>query len=802
MSLGWLQFRRLKRRSLKSRLLSRRKSLARNTSRRMKALPTLFNYDPPKDTPFESLRFSRPNTPLSFRSRRSRKPTRGELFWNFFKFKQTKARATTKTTRTRSIGSGRRNNCNNSKRPNRPQGDSNKKTSTFTTFLTRTKKQKSKTFYEGIYSERTHFMNNLGNDIPRPLTPRRVHTAPTRLIGESLRGSQATPYSRRQYGNGFQPGEYSRFPAPPPPQHWGTNGDLPMRKPVALARPDGNTSKNFDPSTPTGQLNLNNLRKQQLLQHELQQQTQYPQPGGQPFLPGQPGFRDTRTPEIPARSTARRFSTPVMLSTPVSSLQNQRYSLPNQADEFASTSSSPQPNFTYSSRDNTNNTMKRCSSYTPSPLSASDASSLMGGSSPRIRSVSVSSTTTAGSFAEKMQRTPIRRKPVGSGPYRCSSFTASIAESIAESVKSDDAASEIFDLYSEPGHSTSPESELTIGSESSLNHEAQLHPTLVERHNSQKSSVSYSSTAETSGNDGADVAKVHMNAENVSNAMLPNKDALDDIRVHSYEEPFQALSTAELLAEFSIMPRANSSLVADIDTKHLCVVTPGTENELQPTLSGTSLTTADASSFVTAPSSPLSPQAESYWSSQSSIYENDDDDRHSIETAPALIPPSQSPHVPGYQNPRDSIASTISYDTTMESSTQCESNRTSIISHKIVYEGGVDTGVNEQTYQDNNGTYLLVGANDMTARPHSAPLTQLQPDAGPEGIDSMMGGGFLKRAFSTATPRTLGANILLADVEDKAAHADIVSVTSGNNLGRLDSPIPFMGPFSEFDYYD
>jgi hypothetical protein len=790
MSLGWLQFRRLKRRSLKSRLLSRRKTLARNTSRRMKAFPTLFNYDPPKDIPFESLKFSRPNTPLSFRSRRSRKPTRGELFWNFFKFKQANFRATA-TVRTQSIGPGRNSR---NKRTNRSHdGGNNKKTNTFTTLLTRTKKKKSKSFYEGIYSERNHFLNNLGNDIPRPLTPRRVHTAPTRLIGASLSGGPATPYSRYQFGNGFQPGEYSRFPAPPLPQHLASNRHLPMRKPVPLGRPDGVMSKHFDPSTPTGQLNINNLRKQQL-QQQQQQQTQYPQQGNLPFFPDQPGFRDTRTPEIPARSLARRFSTPVVLGATISNLENQRYSLPNHAGEFAPISGSPQLESIYSNDGNTNNTsnannvMKRHSSYTPSPLSASDASSLMGTSSPRLRSVSVSSTTTAGTFHEKMQRAPIRRKPVGSGPYRCKSFTASIAESLAESVKSDDAASEIFDLYSESGHDpTSPE--------------PQLQSILAKRHNSQKSFTSYSSTDEASGNDEVNMANLHKSTENVNNVMLHNKPASGDLKVYFYEEPFQALSTDELLAEFSMMPRANPLLDADVDTKNLSVVAPAAENELQPTISDGSLTMTDACSFVTALSSPISPLDESYWSSHSSIYDDEDNDCQSIETVPALIPPSKS--LCDYQNPRDSIASTISCDTTMESTSQCESNRTSIISRQIAYEGEVDIGKNNK-----NGTYMLVTADDVTARPHSAPLTRLLPDANPEGIDNVVGGGLLKRALSTATPRTFGANLFFVtgsgggDANGGAAHADIVSVASANDPCRLDSPIPFMGPLSEFDYYD
>lgn len=87
-----------------------------------------------------------------------------------------------------------------------------------------TKKERRTSFYEGIYSEKELFLTDLGNDIPRPLTPRRVHTEPVKFQPRSGQFSEAPyrgprhshvpvmaqqqlqrPKSKRYYGNLGQP---------------------------------------------------------------------------------------------------------------------------------------------------------------------------------------------------------------------------------------------------------------------------------------------------------------------------------------------------------------------------------------------------------------------------------------------------------------------------------------------------------------------------------------------------------------------------------------------------------------------
>lgn len=755
MSLGWLKIRRLKRRSLKMRLLCRRRTLARNTSRRIKAFPTLFNYDPPKDIPFESLRFSRPNTPLSFLSHRRRKQTRGELFWNFFKIKH--AKISTTTARTQSIRAG--NNYYTSKR----NGNENakKKTKTFTNLLNRkSKNSKRVNFYEGIYSERTHFLSHLGNDIPRPLTPRRVHTAPTRLIGASL-GNYA-----HQFGEGLQSNRFSR--PIPPLSH--VNYE-PPRMQMSMPKPgDMPWSKNFDPSTPVGQLNINNLRKQQ-----LKQQQWYDQKSQETMnsISEQPDFRNTRTPEIPERSLARRFSTPVMQKFALSDFQNKRCSLPARPGECQSTSNSIQldtipSGVVINSASDINNTNKRRNSYTPSALTMHDLSFLASSSAARPRSFSVSTLTPTGKFQEKMRLTPIRRKPVGSGPSRHNSITASLAESLSESVKSDDAASEIFDLYSVQEKSLFSEPCLLASPVSSTSPQLQSEPNLPQRHPSQKSFVSYSSE-DTSNIDSEDsTQKVCKDkTENVNKTILHNKSAVGNLNAYYYEEPFSALSTDELLAEFFMLVQTDSSVDPDRET----LTANFDKKQFLNRPSSVSLGTANGS-FVTAPSSPTDSTGSSSWSSNSSIYY--DDDNCSIETVPALVPPSGSKFSDNY-NPRDSFASTSSSDTTTV--VQYNSDRTSMVS--------------QQSFCDD--AYLLIAADELTVRPQSAPHMRLIDS---EGTNKMSN---VKRAMSIATPRTSGSNVKL-DVDNDVDVA-VVSAASVEDY-RFDSPIPFMGSLSEFNYYD
>lgn len=755
MSLGWLKICRLKRRSLKMRLLSRRRTLARNTSRRMKALPTLFKYDPPKDIPFESLRLSRPNTPLSFLSHRRRKQTRGELFWNFFKIKHAKVSAA--TARTRSIRAG--NNYYTRKR----NGNENakKKNNTLTNLFNRKSKHaKRVNFYEGIYSERTHFLSHLGNDIPRPLTPRRVHTAPTCLIGASL-GNYTY-----QFGEELQPNKISR--SIPPLSHEIYESP---RVQMSMPRPgDMPWSKNFDPSTPVGQLNINNLRKQQ-----LKQQQWYDQKFQETMnsFSEQLDFRNTPTPEIPERSLARRFSTPIMQKFATSDFHNKRCSLPARPGEYQSTNNSIQldtipSDVVFNSASDINNTSKRRNNYAPSSLQVYDLSSLASISSSRPRSFSVSTLTPTGRFQEKMRLTPIRRKPVGSGPSRHNSITASLVESLAESVKSDDAASEIFDLYSVQEKSPLPEPCLLASPVSSTSHQLQPEPNLPQRHQSQKSFVSYSS-ADPSNIDGGESEQTPCQdrTENGNNTILHNKSAVGNLNAYYYEEPFSALSTDELLAEFFMLPRADSSV--DPDTETL----PATLDKKQflNKSSSVSLGVSDGS-FVTAPSSPTDSTSSFSWSSNSSIYY--DEDNCSIETVPALVPPSGTKFADNY-NPRDSFASTSSSDTTTV--VQYNNDRTSMVSQQ----------------SSCNDAYLLIAADDLTTRPQSAPHLRLIDS---EGTKNMSG---VKRAMSIATPRTSGSNEKF-DVDNDVDVA-VVSAVSVEDY-RFDSPIPFMGSLSEFNYYD
>lgn len=149
MPLDWLKFKRNKSRSAKSRLLSRKKSLARGASLRIASVPNLFNYVPPRQQQLDSAE---------------------KLFQALPKVQET----------------------------------SNRRASFYEHLLPgakeKAKENRRLSFYEGIYSEKSQFLTDLGTSIPRPLTPRRIHTEPTRFIHPNRsRKNLRQPYKRSDY---------------------------------------------------------------------------------------------------------------------------------------------------------------------------------------------------------------------------------------------------------------------------------------------------------------------------------------------------------------------------------------------------------------------------------------------------------------------------------------------------------------------------------------------------------------------------------------------------------------------------
>lgn len=164
MPLDWLKFKRNKSRSAKSKLLSRKKSLARGASLRIASVPNLFNYVPPRQQHIDSAE---------------------KLFQALPKVQET----------------------------------SNRRASFYERLLPgakeKVKENRRLSFYEGIYSEKSQFLTDIGTSIPRPLTPRRIHTEPTRFIHRNAsRQNLRQPYKRSDYipvRNAPRPPKSKRF---------------------------------------------------------------------------------------------------------------------------------------------------------------------------------------------------------------------------------------------------------------------------------------------------------------------------------------------------------------------------------------------------------------------------------------------------------------------------------------------------------------------------------------------------------------------------------------------------------------
>lgn len=163
MPFTWFSRRKSRTRS-KSRFLCRRKkSLARTASRRIGSAPHLFSYvPPPRQERFDPTAFFHESYPQPPTTKEKRRNSFYEVLLPSHKEK-----------------------------------------------LNKEKSNRRASFYEGIYSEKTHFLSDLGPNIPRPLTPRRVHTEPTEF---QRRCMKEVPY------RGFR---HDDLPLPTPPAQLG-----------------------------------------------------------------------------------------------------------------------------------------------------------------------------------------------------------------------------------------------------------------------------------------------------------------------------------------------------------------------------------------------------------------------------------------------------------------------------------------------------------------------------------------------------------------------------------------------------
>lgn len=167
--LGWFKLRRHKKpkvRARNSKVLFRKRTFVRSASRRIANLPNLFNYVPPLPSISSPLPpISSPLPPNAPNATIAIVPPVVQL--------ETVPVIQERSRRRRS--------------------------SFYDGFLPTSKETKRLSFYEGIYSEKTHFLSSLGANIPRPLTPRRVHTEPAAFFDQSPRNQKAVNYR----GNNF-----------------------------------------------------------------------------------------------------------------------------------------------------------------------------------------------------------------------------------------------------------------------------------------------------------------------------------------------------------------------------------------------------------------------------------------------------------------------------------------------------------------------------------------------------------------------------------------------------------------------
>lgn len=225
-------------------------------------------------------------------------------------------------------------------------------------------------FYEGIFSERRYFHSVLGDDIPRPKTPRRVHTTPTRVLVDTVPNFKVTQDCARPMPPYYRGPPRSQLVSPNQGlslqnrRRHSESGHIVPRKPLSAPIPSEEVSS----------LNVRKTR-----QHR------------------------ERTPEIPERSQARcataSSSIGIKLRRPPSVLQS----------DCISIHSMPVVSSTHGKRYSlvVEDSMRRNS------VSGYD----VGSQYPIVPTIAPKMRSQSGNVDSevKLRRKPIRRKPVGSG---------------------------------------------------------------------------------------------------------------------------------------------------------------------------------------------------------------------------------------------------------------------------------------------------------------------------------------------------------------------------------------------------